>query len=242
MLRTTIGYHLARRIACSRSSVVPGSASGRGRRGGSAAGPRHRTAPFCAAIRRPPRGCSSGRNRSGVRRRGACRAARRSGLRSSRRVAWRRRSRSRPGGRSGAPARLASPCAGRARARAPRTDRAKSHLSTRRRSSMAMPVLDREDDDYGKCRAWLLRGQPRLERGPGGERRRSPREAAECADRAEDERELFEVIGCARRWRRSARRRSMRRSAVARSFAMCARARWPWHRPQPVGPVARHGG
>ena len=60
---------------------------------------------------------------------------------------------------------------------------------------VAMPVLDREDDDYGKCRAWLLRGQLAWNAGRVGSADEAWREAAECADRAEDERELFEVIG-----------------------------------------------
>jgi class 3 adenylate cyclase/DNA-binding SARP family transcriptional activator len=59
----------------------------------------------------------------------------------------------------------------------------------------AMSVLEREQDDYGKCRAWLLRGQLAWNAGRVGNADEAWREAAECADRAEDERELFEVIG-----------------------------------------------
>jgi tetratricopeptide (TPR) repeat protein len=59
----------------------------------------------------------------------------------------------------------------------------------------ALPILEREGDDYGQCRLWLLRGQPAWNVGRVGDADQAWREAAECARRAGSQRELFEVIG-----------------------------------------------
>ena len=62
-------------------------------------------------------------------------------------------------------------------------------------AAAVMPVLDREADDYGQSRAWLLRGQLDWGSGQVESADAAFREAAECARRAGDERQLFEVIG-----------------------------------------------
>ncbi len=62
-------------------------------------------------------------------------------------------------------------------------------------AAAVMPVLDREADEYGQSRAWLLRGQLDWGSGQVESADAAFREAAECARRAGDERQLFEVIG-----------------------------------------------
>jgi tetratricopeptide (TPR) repeat protein len=61
--------------------------------------------------------------------------------------------------------------------------------------SAAVPVLEGEGDDYGMCRVWLLRGRLAWELGHAAIADEAWREAAESAQRARRERELFEVIG-----------------------------------------------
>jgi tetratricopeptide (TPR) repeat protein len=70
----------------------------------------------------------------------------------------------------------------------------------RRVADTALPILERESDDHGQCRAWLLRGQTAWNAGRVGDADEAWREAAECARRAGSRRELFEVIG----WRATA--------------------------------------
>jgi DNA-binding SARP family transcriptional activator len=64
----------------------------------------------------------------------------------------------------------------------------------------ARPVLERDADQYGQCRAWLLRGQVEWNAGRVAAADDAWREAAECARRAGSPRELFEVVG----WRATA--------------------------------------
>jgi DNA-binding SARP family transcriptional activator/class 3 adenylate cyclase len=61
--------------------------------------------------------------------------------------------------------------------------------------SAAMPVLEGEGDDYGMCRVWFLRGRLAWELGTAAVADEAWREAAEAAQRARRQRELFEVIG-----------------------------------------------
>ena len=63
-----------------------------------------------------------------------------------------------------------------------------------------LPVLEREGDDYGQCRAWLLRGRIAWHAGKVAVADDAWRQAAESARRAGGRRELFEVIG----WRATA--------------------------------------
>ena len=63
-----------------------------------------------------------------------------------------------------------------------------------------MPILERERDEYGQCRVWLLRGEHAWNAGRVANADSAWRRAAECARRAGGRRELFEVIG----WRATA--------------------------------------
>jgi class 3 adenylate cyclase/tetratricopeptide (TPR) repeat protein len=64
----------------------------------------------------------------------------------------------------------------------------------------ATPVLERERDDFGQCRAWSLRAQAAWTSGQVARADEAWREAAECARRAGDERALFDVYA----WRATA--------------------------------------
>jgi DNA-binding SARP family transcriptional activator len=59
----------------------------------------------------------------------------------------------------------------------------------------ALEVLEAAGDDYGQCRAWLLRGQPDWNAGQVSAADAAWERAAACAQRAGSRRELFEVIG-----------------------------------------------
>jgi tetratricopeptide (TPR) repeat protein len=59
----------------------------------------------------------------------------------------------------------------------------------------SLPLLEREGDEYGLCRVWLLRGWLAWGRGKVAEADRAWCEAAEHARSAGRRRELFEVIG-----------------------------------------------
>ena len=63
-----------------------------------------------------------------------------------------------------------------------------------------MPVLEREGDDAGQCRAWGLRALLKWVVGQVEAADEAWRAAAECARRAGDDRELYEVLG----WRATA--------------------------------------
>jgi ATP/maltotriose-dependent transcriptional regulator MalT len=65
----------------------------------------------------------------------------------------------------------------------------------RRVTDAVMPVLEREADEHGQSRAWLLRGQLAWNLGRAESADEAWREAAESARRAGDQRQLFEVIG-----------------------------------------------
>jgi DNA-binding SARP family transcriptional activator/class 3 adenylate cyclase len=58
-----------------------------------------------------------------------------------------------------------------------------------------LPVLEAEGDDYGQSRVWLLRGQLAWNAGRVESADEAWRRADECARRAGDRRERFEVIG-----------------------------------------------
>jgi tetratricopeptide (TPR) repeat protein/type II secretory pathway predicted ATPase ExeA len=64
-----------------------------------------------------------------------------------------------------------------------------------RAADKALPVLEREDDDTGQCRAWYLRAQAAWIAGRVGRADKDWRAAADCARRAHDERELFRILG-----------------------------------------------
>jgi class 3 adenylate cyclase/tetratricopeptide (TPR) repeat protein len=63
-----------------------------------------------------------------------------------------------------------------------------------------LPVLERQGDDRGQCRAWSLRAQAAWNVGHVERADAAWGEAAECARRAADERELFAILG----WRATA--------------------------------------
>ena len=63
-----------------------------------------------------------------------------------------------------------------------------------------LPVLEREGDDHGQCRAWSLRAQASWLAGSVERADDAWTEAAACAARAGDERELFAIVG----WRATA--------------------------------------
>ena len=63
-----------------------------------------------------------------------------------------------------------------------------------------LPVLEREGDDHGQCRAWSLRAQAAWNVGYVERADAAWADAAECARRAADERELFAILG----WRATA--------------------------------------
>jgi class 3 adenylate cyclase/tetratricopeptide (TPR) repeat protein len=65
----------------------------------------------------------------------------------------------------------------------------------RRVADEALPVLEREGDDAGQCRAWYLRAQAAWIAGRVGRADEAWCEAAECARRAHDDRELFRILG-----------------------------------------------
>jgi tetratricopeptide (TPR) repeat protein len=65
----------------------------------------------------------------------------------------------------------------------------------RRAADTALPVLEREHDDAGQCRAWYLRAQAAWIGGRVGRADEDWCAAAECARRAHDERELFRILG-----------------------------------------------
>lgn len=71
---------------------------------------------------------------------------------------------------------------------------------SRRVADAALAVLDRAGDDYGRCRAWRLRGQVGWNAGRVAGADEAWSKAAESARRAGARRELFEVIG----WRATA--------------------------------------
>jgi DNA-binding SARP family transcriptional activator len=58
----------------------------------------------------------------------------------------------------------------------------------------SLPLLEREGDDFGVSRVWMLRGRLAWDRGEVAEADRAWCQAAESARRAGRERELFEVI------------------------------------------------
>jgi class 3 adenylate cyclase/tetratricopeptide (TPR) repeat protein len=58
-----------------------------------------------------------------------------------------------------------------------------------------LPVLERQGDDHGQCRAWSLRAQAAWNVGHVERADAAWSEAADCARRAVDERELFAIIG-----------------------------------------------
>ncbi|HUR84920.1 MAG TPA: protein kinase [Solirubrobacteraceae bacterium] len=64
----------------------------------------------------------------------------------------------------------------------------------------ALPVLEREGDSYGQSRAWSLRAHAAWPAGLVAEADDAWSQAADCARRAGDERELFDVLG----WRATA--------------------------------------
>jgi class 3 adenylate cyclase/tetratricopeptide (TPR) repeat protein len=63
-----------------------------------------------------------------------------------------------------------------------------------------LPVLERQGDDHGQCRAWSLRAQAAWNVGQVERADDAWDEAADCARRAADERELFAILG----WRATA--------------------------------------
>jgi class 3 adenylate cyclase/tetratricopeptide (TPR) repeat protein len=63
-----------------------------------------------------------------------------------------------------------------------------------------LPVLERQGDDHGQCRAWSLRAQAAWNVGRVERADAAWGEAADCARRASDERELFAILG----WRATA--------------------------------------
>jgi class 3 adenylate cyclase/tetratricopeptide (TPR) repeat protein len=63
-----------------------------------------------------------------------------------------------------------------------------------------LPVLERQGDDHGQCRAWSLRAQAAWNVGQVERADAAWSEAADCARRAADERELFAILG----WRATA--------------------------------------
>lgn len=63
-----------------------------------------------------------------------------------------------------------------------------------------LPVLERQGDDRGQCRAWSLRAQAAWNVGHVERADAAWGEAADCARRAADERELFAILG----WRATA--------------------------------------
>jgi tetratricopeptide (TPR) repeat protein len=65
----------------------------------------------------------------------------------------------------------------------------------RRVTEAVLPVLEREQDDYGLSRVWLLRGQLDWNAGRVESADEAWREAADSALRAGDQHALFEVIG-----------------------------------------------
>jgi len=65
----------------------------------------------------------------------------------------------------------------------------------RRVADEALPALERDGDDAGQCRAWYLRAQAAWIAGRVGDADDAWCEAAECARRAHDERELFRILG-----------------------------------------------
>jgi tetratricopeptide (TPR) repeat protein len=75
------------------------------------------------------------------------------------------------------------------------TETSASMEQERRVTDEVLPLLEREGDDYGQSRVWLLRGQLAWNAGRVEQADNAWREAAECAGRADDQRELFEVIG-----------------------------------------------
>ena len=65
----------------------------------------------------------------------------------------------------------------------------------RRTVDEALPVLEREGDDAGQCRAWYLRAQALWIAGRAGEADSAWGGGAACARRAGDDRELFRILG-----------------------------------------------
>jgi DNA-binding SARP family transcriptional activator len=65
----------------------------------------------------------------------------------------------------------------------------------RRIADAVLPLLESEGDEYGQCRAWLLRGELAWHAGRVGSADDAWRKAAESAHRAGSQRELFEVVG-----------------------------------------------
>ena len=63
-----------------------------------------------------------------------------------------------------------------------------------------LPVLEREGDEYGQCRVWLLRAQAAWITGRVARADAAWRRAADCAPRAGDERELLGIVS----WRATA--------------------------------------
>lgn len=70
----------------------------------------------------------------------------------------------------------------------------------RRVADAVLPVLEREGDDHGQCRVWCLHAQVAYIAGRMSRADDAWYRAAECARRAGDDRELFDVLG----WRATA--------------------------------------
>ena len=70
----------------------------------------------------------------------------------------------------------------------------------RRVADEVLPVLERAGDDHGQCRAWCLRAQAAWIAGHVARADDAWGEATACAQRAQDERELFAILG----WRATA--------------------------------------
>jgi class 3 adenylate cyclase/tetratricopeptide (TPR) repeat protein len=70
----------------------------------------------------------------------------------------------------------------------------------RRLADEVLPVLEREGDDQGQCRVWSLRAQAAWIAGGVREADAAWAQAADCAQRAGGERELFGILG----WRATA--------------------------------------
>ena len=190
-----LGYHLERAVLLRRELGEAAAATAAAR--GAGVGQPGRRRPARRAARRPrrPRArCSSARSpSSSPTTRRAARCCRRSARRCSRRAAWARRSRV-----------LDEAIARRARSRGWRRGRGSSASSCGSRPTRAwapttrvgvadeaLPVLEREDDDRGQCRAWCLRAQARWIVGHVAQADDAWREAGGLRRRADDERELF---------------------------------------------------
>jgi DNA-binding SARP family transcriptional activator/class 3 adenylate cyclase len=75
------------------------------------------------------------------------------------------------------------------------TDPSVGTEEARRVTDAVLPVFEREGDEYGQSRVWLLRGQLAWNAGRVESADGAWRQAADSARRAGDQHELFEVIG-----------------------------------------------